>query len=84
MCVGGSSQGTATEVRGEGQGDALSGSPSPTQLAKIHQRSPRATHPPTLATHCRMNWIASSYFIPLSIRARATSTGALREQAELR
>ena len=28
-------------------------------------------------TYCLMSWIASSYFIPLSIRARATSTGAL-------
>lgn len=31
-----------------------------------------------------MNWMASSYFIPLSMRARATSTGALWEQAELK
>lgn len=35
--------------------------------------------PPTApsATHCRMNWMASSYFIPLSRRASATRTGAL-------
>lgn len=29
------------------------------------------------ATHCRMNWMASSYFMPLSMRASATRTGAL-------
>lgn len=28
-------------------------------------------------TYCLMSWIASSYLIPLSIRAKATSTGAL-------
>ncbi len=28
-------------------------------------------------TYCLINWMASSYFIPLSISARATSTGAL-------
>lgn len=30
--------------------------------------------------YCLMSWIASSYFIPLSMRATATSTGALRAQ----
>ncbi len=29
-------------------------------------------------TYCLINWMASSYFIPLSISARATSTGALQ------
>lgn len=29
-------------------------------------------------TYCRMNWTASSYFIPHSINARATRTGALQ------
>lgn len=32
---------------------------------------------PAAATHCRMNWMASSYFIPLSMSASATRTGAL-------
>lgn len=41
------------------------------------QPSPAALLP-WLATHCRMNWMASSYFIPLSMRARATRTGALQ------
>lgn len=31
-------------------------------------------------THCRMNWTASSYFIPHSINASATRTGALSKQ----
>lgn len=37
--------------------------------------------PPTpkrRSTYCRMNWMASSYFIPLSIKASATRTGALK------
>lgn len=29
-------------------------------------------------TYCRMNWTASSYFIPHSIKASATRTGALQ------
>lgn len=33
-----------------------------------------------VGTHCRMNCTASSYFIPLSMRAKATKTGALREK----
>lgn len=32
-------------------------------------------------TYCRMNWIASSYFIPLSIKASATRTGALKDNS---
>lgn len=31
-------------------------------------------------THCRMNCTASSYFIPLSMRAKATKTGALEQE----
>lgn len=42
-----------------------------TQTPSTHQR------PSPPATHCRMNWMASSYFIPLSMRASATRTGAL-------
>lgn len=33
-------------------------------------------------THCRMNCTASSYFIPLSMRAKATRTGALRGEGQ--
>lgn len=33
-------------------------------------------------THCRMNCTASSYFIPLSMRAKATKTGALEQGRE--
>lgn len=32
---------------------------------------------PCTCTYCLMSWMASSYFIPLSIRANATKTGAL-------
>lgn len=49
-------------------------SPLPGQPGSKHA----ATTSPQLATHCRMNWMASSYFIPLSMRATATRTGALR------
>lgn len=52
--------------------------PDPQELINCLLAHP-TTHPPTHrpATHCRMNWMASSYFIPLSMRASATSTGAL-------
>lgn len=42
------------------------------------------TQPASQPTYCRMNWTASSYFIPHSIRARATRTGALRGHAAIR
>lgn len=32
-------------------------------------------------TYCLINWTASSYFIPHSMRASATSTGALKEKS---
>lgn len=53
----------------------------------VPQNTPRGTvdpsvsDPPTpihCSTYCRMNWMASSYFIPLSIKASATRTGALK------
>lgn len=34
-------------------------------------------------TYSRINWTASSYIIPHSIRAMATKTGALREKQVL-
>lgn len=37
-----------------------------------------ALTPQHCSTYCRMNWMASSYFIPLSIKASATRTGALK------
>lgn len=37
-----------------------------------------ALTPKHCCTYCRMNWMASSYFIPLSIKASATRTGALK------
>lgn len=33
-----------------------------------------------MRTYCLMNWMASSYFIPLSISAKATRTGALQQR----
>lgn len=59
--------------------------PSLSFSAKMREKQPRClkTHPdpPTpiyRLTYCRMNWMASSYFIPLSIKASATRTGALK------
>lgn len=46
------------------------------QRAEPGQRARSAS----VQTYCRMNWTASSYFIPHSIRARATRTGALPGQ----
>ena len=43
---------------------------------QMHTNWP-APRPPPPATHCRMNRMASSYFMPLSMRASATRTGAL-------
>lgn len=39
-----------------------------------------APTPQHCSTYCRMNWMASSYFIPLSIKASATRTGALKHK----
>ena len=52
--------------------------PGPLQGREGRIRTPSTQTPePPPATHCRMNWMASSYFIPLSMRASATRTGAL-------
>lgn len=42
------------------------------------REGPSAPTPQHCSTYCRMNWMASSYFIPLSIKASATRTGALK------
>lgn len=47
----------------------------------LHSLREGLLSPPTpkrRSTYCRMNWMASSYFIPLSIKASATRTGALK------
>lgn len=73
-----SEDGTGTGVR-----SASCQGPGPLQGREGRIRSPctqtPSTHqrPSPPATHCRMNWMASSYFIPLSMRASATRTGAL-------
>lgn len=63
-----------------------SGLPAGRALAPVgwggRKRAP-STRPPAPGTHCRMNWMASSYFIPLSMRASATRTGALGRQQGL-
>lgn len=52
--------------------------------------SPKSLHSfifntrPSVWTYCRMNWTASSYFIPHSIRASATRTGALQGHTTFR
>lgn len=60
----------------------------------VHQRTPEdrlldggedeSLHVLSQRTYCRMNWTASSYFIPHSMRASATRTGALRGHTAIR
>lgn len=52
----------------------------------VHQRAPEGESLPASSqqTYCRMNWTASSYFIPHSMRASATRTGALRGHTAIR
>lgn len=60
----------------------------------VHQRAPEdrlpdggedeSLHAFSQQTYCRMNWTASSYFIPHSMRASATRTGALRGHTAIR